>query len=129
MSNNRWINKTKAYNLNVKRDPIETGLQQSFTRDIQSYILERQETFYPNNKEWSLTGYTHLHKCAFQLMSNDKKWCAAQCKKERAKLPTPTYEYANYCDICPKMTYVAFDNELNVIFANRTFTEDYNRQV
>ena len=40
MCNNRWINKAKAYNLNVKQDPIETNYQQAFTRKIQDFIKE-----------------------------------------------------------------------------------------
>ena len=28
------------------------------------------------------------------------------------------------CDYCPKMTYIAFDNDLNIIYSSRTFTED-----
>ena len=36
MNNDRWINKAKAYNLNVERDPIETDYQQAFTRGIQN---------------------------------------------------------------------------------------------
>ena len=123
MRNNRWINKAKAYNLNVKRDPIETDYQQAFTRGIQNYIKETQDKYYDThpdtNKQLS---FTHSHICAFKLLSNDKSWCAAQCKKEQKKLPIPPFD--DYCDICPKMIYVSFDNDLNVIFAERTFTED-----
>ena len=123
MSNNRWINEAKAYNLNVKRDPIETDYQQAFTRKIQDYIKEVQENYYKVNPDTDKQlHFTHAHICAFKLLSNDKSWCAAQCKKEQKKLPTPPFD--DYCDICPKMTYVSFDNDLNVIFAERTFTED-----
>lgn len=123
MSNNRWINEAKAYNLNVKRDPIETDYQQAFTRKIQDYIEEVQENYYKVNPDTDKQlSFTHAHICAFKLLSNDKSWCAAQCKKEQKKLPTPPFD--DYCDICPKMTYVSFDNDLNVIFAERTFTED-----
>lgn len=123
MSNNRWINEAKAYNLTVKPDPTETNYQQAFTREIQDYIKEAQDKYYntypDTNKQLS---FTHAHICAFKLLSNDKRWCAAQCKKEQKKLPTPPFD--DYCDICPKMTYISFDNDLNIIFAERTFTED-----
>ena len=123
MSNNRWTNEAKAYNLNIKRDPIETDYQQVFTREIQDYIKKAQDKYYDThpdtNKQLS---FTHAHICAFKLLSNDKSWRAAQCRKEQKKLPTPPFD--DYCDICPKMTYVSFDNDLNVIFAERTFTED-----
>ena len=123
MCNDRWMNKAKAYNLNIKRDPIETDYQQAFTKEIQNYIKETEDKYYDThpdtNKQLS---FTHTHICAFKLFSNDKSWCAAQCKKEQQKLPTPPFD--DYCDICPKMTYISFDNDLNVIFAERTFTED-----
>ena len=123
MSNNRWINEAKAYNLNVKRDPIETDYQQAFTRKIQDYIEEVQENYYKVNPDTDKQlSFTHAHICAFKLLSNDKSWCAAQCKKEQKKLPTQPFD--DYCDICPKMTFITFDNDLNVIFAERTFTED-----
>lgn len=119
----RWINGGKAYNLTVKKDPVETDYQWAFTRGIQNYIKETQENYYKvnPNTDKHLT-FTHAHICAFKLLSNDKSWCAAQCKKEQKRLPTPPFD--DYCDICPKMTYIAFDNDLNIIFAERTFTED-----
>lgn len=123
MCNDRWINKAKAYNLNAKRDPVETDYQQAFTRKIQDYIEEVQDNYYKVNPDTDKQlHFTHAHICAFKLLSNDKSWCAAQCRKEQKKLPTPPFD--DYCDICPKMTYVSFDNDLNVIFAERTFTED-----
>ena len=123
MCNNRWINKAKAYNLNVKQDPIETNYQQAFTRKIQDFIKEIQENYYKINPDTDKQlSFTHAHICAFKLLSNDKSWCAAQCRKEQKKLPTSPFD--DYCDICPKMTYISFDNDLNVIFAERTFTED-----
>ena len=123
MCNDRWMNEAKAYNLNLKRDPIETDYQQAFTRKIQDYIKEVQENYYKVNPDTDKQlHFTHTHICAFKLLSNDKSWCAAQCRKEQKKLPTPPFD--DYCDICPKMTYVSFDNDLNVIFAERTFTED-----
>ena len=73
MRNNRWINKAKAYNLNVKRGPIETDYQQAFTRGIQDYIKETQDKYYDihpdTNKQLS---FPHAHICAFKLLSNDK---------------------------------------------------------
>ena len=119
----RWINQGKAYNLTVKKDPIETDVQNAFTRVIHSHIKETQDKYYAANPDTDKhLIFTHAHVCAFKLLSNDKSWCAAQCRKEQKKLPTPPFE--DYCDICPKMTYVAFDNDLNIVFAERTFTED-----
>ena len=119
----RWRNHGKAYNLTAKKDPVETDVQNAFTRVIHSHIKETQDKYYAANPDTDrhLT-FTHAHVCAFKLLSNDKSWCAAQCRKEQKKLPTPPFD--DYCDICPKMTYVSFDNDLNIIFAERTFTED-----
>lgn len=119
----RWINHGKAYNLTVKKDPIETDYQWAFTRGIQNYIKETQDKYYAANPDTDKHLHNgHIHKCAYEIVSNDKSWCAAQCRKEQKKLPTPPFD--DYCDICPKMTYIAFDNDLNVVFAERTFTED-----
>jgi hypothetical protein len=119
----RWVNDRRAYNLTVKKDPIETGIQNAFTKVIHNHTKETQDEYYAANPDTDkhLT-FTHAHICAFKLLSNDKSWCAAQCKKEQKKLPTPPFD--DYCDICPKMTLITFDNDLNVIFAERTFTED-----
>lgn len=119
----RWRNRIKAYNLGVKHDPAETEIQNTFTRIIHSHIKETQEKYYfahPDTDKHLHNGHAHI--CAFKLFSNDKAWCAAQCRKEQKKLPTPPFD--DYCDICPKMTYIAFDNDRNVVFAERTFTED-----
>ena len=119
----RWINQGKAYNMAVKKDFVETELQVNFTKDIQNYIKETQDKYYAANPDTDkhLT-FTHAHVCAFKLLSNDKSWCAAQCRKEQKKLPAPPFN--DYCDICPKMTLVIFDNDLNIIYASRTFTEE-----
>ena len=80
----RWINGGKAYNLTVKKDPVETDYQRTFTRGIQKYIKETQDKYYNEHPDTNkhLT-FTHAHICAFKLLSNDKSWCAAQCRKEQ----------------------------------------------
>ena len=122
---NRWRNSIKASNLGVKHDPAETEIQNTFTRNIHSHIEEEQEKYYsahPDTDKHLHNG--HIHKCAYEIVSNDKVWCAAQCRKECKKLTLPPIDMIDYCDICPKMTYIAFDNDSNIIFAERTFTED-----
>lgn len=110
----------------VGNDPIETDYQWAFTRGIQSYIQDTEQKYYTEHllTERHLTSGVHQHICAYTLLSRDKSWCAAQCRKECKKLPSRPQEWMDYCDICPKMTYIAFDNDLNVIYASRTFTED-----
>ena len=107
-------------------DQTETDYQWAFTKGIEQYINETFQKYYkehPLTKQ-HLTSQVHQHICAFEFLSNDKSWCAAQCRKEKKKLPPPPVEWMDSCDYCPKMTFIAFDNDLNVIFASRTFTED-----
>ena len=121
----RWRNLQNARKF-VKADPIETDCQNAFTKIIQCLIKETEDKYYyshPNTNN-HLTNEVHQHVCAFKLLSNDKSWCAAQCRKEKKKLPPPPVEWMDPCDYCPKMTYIAFDNDLNIIYASRTFTED-----
>ena len=121
----RWVNDGRAYNLTVKKDPIETDIQNAFTKIIHSHIKETEDKYYAANPDTDKHLYNgHIHKCAYEIASNDKAWCAAQCRKECKKLTLPPIDMIDYCDICPKMTYIAFDNDSNIIFAERTFTED-----
>ena len=83
----RWRNHGKAYNLTTKKDPVETDVQNAFTRVIHSHIEEEQEKYYsahPDTDKHLHNG--HIHKCAYEIVSNDKVWCAAQCRKECKKL-------------------------------------------
>ena len=121
----RWRNLQNARKF-VGTDSIETELQWTYTKEIDRYISETARKYYTENPltERHLTSQVHQHICAFKLLSNDKNWCAAQCRKEKKKLPLPPEEWMDPCDYCPKMTYIAFDNDLNIIYATRTFTED-----
>lgn len=121
--NKRFQQSMKAYNMCLKENLEETKLQEAFTKKIENFIQKEMDNHYEKNPDGPhLTNMIHSHICAFKLLSNDKKWCAAQCKKEQKKLPKSPFD--DYCDICPKMTYIAFDNHLNVMFASRTFTEE-----
>ena len=121
----RWRNLQNAKQF-VGADQTETDYQWAFTKGIDQYINETQQKYYEAHPltERHLTSPVHQHVCAFTLLSNDKSWCAAQCRKEKKKLPPPPEEWMDPCDYCPKMTYIAFDNDLNIIYATRTFTED-----
>jgi hypothetical protein len=121
----RWRNLQDARKF-VGADPIETEHQWAFTKGIDQYINEIQQKYYEAHPltERHLISPVHQHTCAFTLLSNDKSWCAAQCRKEKKKLPPPPEEWMEPCDYCPKMTLITFDNDLNIIYASRTFTED-----
>lgn len=121
----RWRNLQNARKF-VGADAIETEHQWVFTKGIDQYINDIQQKYYKAHPltERHLTSPVHQHTCAFTLLSNDKSWCAAQCRKEKKKLPPPPEEWMDPCDYCPKMTLITFDNDLNVIYASRTFTED-----
>ena len=121
----RWRNLQNAKKF-VGTDPIETDYQRAFTKGIDRYISETAQKYYTEHPltERHLTSQVHQHICAYQLLSNDKSWCAAQCRKEKKKLPPPPEEWMDPCDYCPKMTLITFDNDLNIIYASRTFTED-----
>lgn len=121
----RWRNLQNARKF-VGTDSIETEHQWAFTKGIDQYINEIQQKYYEAHPltERHLTSPVHQHTCAFTLLSNDKSWCAAQCRKQQKKLPPPPEEWMDPCDYCPKMTLITFDNDLNIIYASRTFTED-----
>lgn len=124
----RWRNHGKAYNLTINHNTVETEHQDAFTKMIHCHIRETEDKYYSahSNTDKHLTG-GHIHKCAFEIISSDKAWCAAQCRKECKKLTLPPIDCIDYCDICPKMTYIALDSNSNIIYAERTFTEDITK--
>ena len=82
--NKRFQQSMKAYNMCLKENLEETKLQETFTKKIENFIQKEMDNHYEKNLDGPhLTNMIHSHICAFKLLSNDKKWCATQCKKEQ----------------------------------------------
>ena len=114
----RIIQKIKAYNKIVNASiPVLEELQKQ-----ENLVKEIERKVYEN---YSLLTGEHIHCCAYELISKDKRWLSSQCKKECKKITEQSGKsFSNkydYCDICPKMTYIKFDNDFNVMFALRNF--------
>ena len=64
----------------------------------------------------------HEHVCTFELISNDKPWQKAQCKKWIKNHPVECDEYGPDCDFCEMLNYIALDDEGTMVFDTPGFT-------
>ena len=90
----RRVNLRKAYNKRVLNEPSKAlPKQEEITKEIKKFAKEKDT--------YDAAGYgLHEHMCTFELISNDKPWQKAQCKKWIKNHPVECDEWGPDCDFC-----------------------------
>lgn len=108
----------KIYYPNKKTNTLIA--QEKATKDIINFSNNRDtEECYGNG--------CHYHICTFEMISNDRRWQKAQCKKWLKKHPIISrniIDSSDYCDHCAMFNYVALDDEGKVMYVSRTFPQE-----
>lgn len=126
----RYNNRRKAWALIRNRiSPELIRSQEQAMESIDSVIAAEIERHYEEfqDSDCASLSYNHIHVCAYKLMRpNDKPWQRSQCKKwcdQHVSVPVNTKFSLDPCDVCTKMTIVAFSEEGDVMYASRTSPE------
>ena len=119
----RRVNLRKAYNKRVLNEPSKAlPKQEEITKEIVKFIKEKDTN--------DAAGYgLHNHICTFEIMSNDRPWQKAQCKKWIKNHPVECDEYGPDCDFCEMFNYIALDDEGRLMYATRNFPEELQNYI
>ena len=116
----RRVQLNKIYSLS-KRTKVLVAQEQA-TKEIKNfcYNIDFNNTALEGNGD-------HAHVCTFKMLSNDRGWQKAQCKKWLKKHPIISkniIDSSDYCDYCAMFNYVALDDEGKVMYVSRTFPQE-----
>lgn len=129
--NRRWISGLKArrrYSRSAPQELIDS--QEQAMELFDSVIMSESERHLcecPVSSEHGLYDH-HMYICAYKIMyPRDIPWQRAQCKKwcaDHVRIPENSQLPIEPCDLCTKMTQIAFSADGDVMFASRTSPDD-----
>lgn len=113
----RRVNLREAYNKRLLYESSKVlPKQEEITKEIVKFTEEKDTH--------DVIGYgLHNHICTFEIMSNDRPWQKAQCKKWIKNHPIKYDEWGPDCDFCEMFNYIALDDEGRLMYATRNFPE------
>lgn len=122
----RWRSKNKAAELdpNYSIDPEVLQKQEEATAKLNLIYreIDDQEVLGGNG--------LHEHICTFEMLSNDKTLQARQCREWLKKHPVEGLDsdsWAEPCDFCAMMNYIAQDDEGKIMYVSRRFPEELKK--